>query len=471
MRQSTCGRLALTALVAVTVVGCGKSGTGDGGGKNKPVTFPYTPEGCNYTVAVPDASEDVSIDTELTGAEPVPKHIHVSWAGAPESTFAVSWATDLDTKLTRVLYGTDKAAVEAADAPGGGVKQQVGHTMILGSPLFTTQKTRVHEAHVCGLAADTTYYYKVGGKGAWSKVYDVATAPAPATPAPFKLALIGDSRSGPDVFAQIEQKVVAAGVDFQLFSGDFVDIAPNQSQWEQWFEGTNGAFATQDALATRPLMPVNGNHDVLSIYYVGQFALPQDVSPGELAQGEQWYSFDYANAHFMMLDTEANKLDAQADWMREDVKKIDRQKTPWLIAVFHKAPYTCGSKHQSDSVAPRATWQPVFDELKVDLVLTGHVHNYQRSVPIRGFKPGTTEGVEAASGPNKAPVAESGTVYVVSGGAGADLYGVDPASNCAFSYFTEKTHHYVIIDIADRTMKYRAYRLDGSELDSFDYTK
>ena len=122
-------------------------------------------------------------------------------------------------------------------------------------------------------------------------------------------------------------------------------------------------------------------------------------------------------------------------------------------------------------MAPRETWQPVFDKYKVDVALTGHVHNYQRSLPIRGFKPGTTDGQVVAAGPSGEPTAESGTVYVVCGGAAADLYGVDPPSSCEFSKFTEEIHHYAVIEIDDRSLKYRAVRLDGSEMDAFTYTK
>ncbi|MBK7583666.1 MAG: metallophosphoesterase family protein [Myxococcales bacterium] len=436
-----------------------------------PVSFPYTPEGCAYTVSPPELA-DVAMSSNATGGEPAPKHVHLSWAGPADSTFAVNWATDLDTKLTQVLYGPDKAEVEAAEGAGGKVKRQLGHTMQLGSPLFLDQKLRVHETHVCGLAANTTVYYKVGGPGAWSRVFDVATAPARGATDKFKFTVSGDSRSGADIFAKIQEQAAAQGIDFQIFTGDFIDNTTNQSHWEALFEGKTGAYSTEDMLATRPLMPVNGNHDNLSVYYLGQFALPQELSPGEGAQGEAWYSFDYGNAHFLMLDSEAAKLDAQADFMREDVKKVDRAKTPWLFAVFHTTPYTCGSKHQGDSLAPRATWQPVFDELKVDVVLAGHVHNYQRSVPIRGFAPGTTDGVEAASGPKKIPVNESGTVYVVSGGASGDLYGVDPPTSCpSFAYLTEKVNHSLTLEVEDRTLRYKALRLDGTELDSFEYTK
>lgn len=451
-------------------VACGDEATST---KSEPVlTFPYRPQGCDYDVSPPTAIEEAGGHTNRFGAEPAPKHLHVSWAGPTQSTVAVSWSTDLDTHATQVLYGTDKAAVEAAEGPDDAVTLATGHTMLFGSPLFKDQKTRQHEVHVCGLSPDTVYYYKAGGPSHWSAVYDVATAPLPMTSGPFTFAVTGDARGTGDIFAQIQQKLSGHGIDFQIFTGDFIDNPTDQTHWEMLFEGKSGSFATQDLIATRPLMPVNGNHDNLGIYYVGQFALPQQVSEGEGAQGEEWYSFDYANAHFVMLSSEGGaQLEAQAKFLDEDLAKVDRSKTPWIFAVFHRAAYTCGSKHQSDSVAPRSTWQPLFDKYAVDVVFTGHVHNYQRSLPIRGFQAGTTDGIVAAAGSNGEPVAESGTVYVVSGGAALDLYGVDPASSCEFSHTTEETHHYVLVDIDGKKLGYRALRLDGSEMDAFTYTK
>jgi predicted phosphodiesterase len=462
----------LTAAAVALAVGC--SGEDAEKTTQKPpaeLTFPYTPQGCGYEVALPDAVEEASGHQDVTGSDPAPKHIHVSWAGPSESTVAMSWATDLDTLLTEVVYGSDKAAVEAADGASGSVKLASGHTMLFGSPLFATQKMRVHEVHVCGLEPDTTYYYKVGGAGHWSQVYDTATAPAPGTAAPFRFAVAGDSRGSGDIYAQLAERIMSQGADFQIFTGDFIDNTANQSHWEQFFEGTSGSFATQDLLATRPLMPVNGNHDNLSVYYVGQFALPQQVSPGEEAQGEEWYSFDYANAHFVMLSSEGTNKTEQTAFLEEDLSKVDRAKTPWVFVSFHRAPYTCGSAHQGDSVAPRENWQPVFDKYKVDIVFTGHVHNYQRSLPIRGFQTGTTDGEVAQAGPNGEPVNESGTVYVVSGGATPSLYGTDPASSCYFSKYTEEVQNYVMVDVDDHTLTYKALRIDGSEMDSFSLTK
>ena len=206
--------LGLAALVLL-VSGCSQDSSEAKKKPTGPLTFPYRPESCSYDVAIPDSAADASGHLDKVGADPTPKHIHVSWAGAPESTFAVNWATDADTLLTEVLFGKDKAAVEAADGPGASVTRARGHTMQLLSPLFQGQMARVHEVHVCGLAADTTYYYKVGGKGSWSAVYDVATAPAPGASAPFKFAITGDSRGTGDIFAQLQEQLSGQGIDFK----------------------------------------------------------------------------------------------------------------------------------------------------------------------------------------------------------------------------------------------------------------
>ena len=114
-------------------------------------------------------------------------------------------------------------------------------------------------------------------------------------------------------------------------------------------------------------------------------------------------------------------------------------------------------------------WQPLFDEFGVDLVLNGHNHSYERNVPIRGFNAGTSEGTIQTAGTNGIPLAANGTMYVVSGGAGAPLYELEPAT--PYTVVSESTHHYIIIEIEGKTMRYTASRLDGTELDAFEYTR
>jgi hypothetical protein len=254
-------------LVCLAALGCSE----DTGKVDKntnitgPTSFPYTPNGCSYEVNVPAALEEAAGHLDEVGTDPAPKHVHVSWAGPVESTFAVVWTAGLDTKLSQVLYGTDEAAVQAADGPTDGVSLQVGHSMLYGSTLFADQKQRAHEAHVCGLQPETTYYYKVGGAGNWSAVYDVTTGVAPGTAKKFRIALTGDSRNETAVWAEVQEKVSAEAPDLQIFSGDAVNIGVDTNQWAAFFEATTGTFAAQDVLASVPFMGVNGNHDNLSV--------------------------------------------------------------------------------------------------------------------------------------------------------------------------------------------------------------
>lgn len=447
----------------------------------------YTPEGCDYDVTTPEVEHALAGGTGV-GPEPFVDHVHASWAGPSHSTFAVNWRTDNLTLGTQLLYGTDRAAVEAAEEEGGSVRLQRGHTMRYASFIdlgsvdredaeaMARVGTRVHEAHVCGLDPSTTYYYKVGNPGHWSQVYDVSTGPAPGTKEPFRFAVSGDSRNRVNIWAAVQKAILDAGADFQIHSGDAVNIGPIQEQWDQFFEATSGGVAAQDVLARVPFMMANGNHDILAINYLAQFAFPQEESEGESSEGMEWYHLDYGNARLLFLnDTTANDTIItryQRNWLRENLRSLDREKTPWVFVVHHKPTYSCGSTHGSDT-SLRAAWQPVFDEFKVDVVFNGHVHNYERSRPIRGFQEGSNAGVVAASGERGVPVLvdgePSGTVYVVSAGAGAPLYG--SGTDCYHTQVGESVEHYAIVDIEDRTLWFRAYRLNGSIIDEFTITK
>src|SRR6185503_11028350 len=115
--------------------------------------------------------------------------------------------------------------------------------------------------------------------------------------------------------------------------------------------------------------------------------------------------------------------------------------------------YSCGGSHGSD-LDLRAGWQPIFDAHKVDIVFSGHDHLYERSRPIRGLT-GTDPVLAEATMDDAAPVAESGTIYVVTGGAGAPLYDID--ASCNHTFVTEKTRNYAIVELDGRSMSFTAY--------------
>ena len=444
------------------------AGTGGDSGcmAPKPTSFPYEPGCCGYQVAIPTVAESGFNDGKGTGK---PDHVHVGLAGPSESTFAVNWRTANDTTATELLLGTDKAAVTAANAATATVQLVAGHHFLYGSASDGTNKTRAHEAHACGLKPATEYFYKVGGAGVWSEVYPLTTAPALGSSDAIRFAVIGDSRNDPTTFAKIEEAIAAQAPDLQVFTGDAVATGAVQTQWNAWFEATTGNFKVQSLLASAPFMPVNGNHESLAINYAAQFIMPQVVEPDEKAEGEAYYSFDYGNAHFIALNdtpTSGATSGPQLAWLEANLQAVDHKKTPWVFAMHHQSTYSCGGSHGSN-VKLRSAWQPLFDKYKVDIVFSGHDHLYERSKPIRGLS-GTT-GIVAQAGPKGTPVKGSGTLYLVSGGAGAPLY--TAKDSCTHTYVAESTRNYAIVDITGTKIHVKTSRLDGSVLDEFDFTK
>lgn len=445
------------------------------------MTLRYTPEGCDYEVHTPE-TESAERGGDVMGSMP-PRHVHVGWAGSTASTFNVVWESDVETTAGGVLYGLDADDVASADAVTDGVSEASGHTFVYRAArdsLMPTELVRMHEVHVCGLEPDTTYHYKVGHPGAWSDVHAFATGPVLGSTAPFRFATLGDSRgNGMNDWPVAQRALMEAGVDFQMFNGDAVFFGVLQTEWDEWFEASIDDFVVTDHFARTPFMVSNGNHENLAVNLIAQFAMPQDLSAGEVV-AEEWYSFDYGNAHFVVLNDsvldDAILETEEAEWLRADLEAVDRDVTPWVFVTHHKATYTCMSMHSPNQVT-REAWQPIFDEMEVDVVLFGHNHVYERSRPIRGLDDGeavladaTAEGLPTFAAAGAGSGEPSGTLYVLSGAVGAPLYEV--SDTCPTSFLAAATSNYVVVDIADRTLTVTAYETQsGAELDRFTYTK
>jgi hypothetical protein len=338
---------------------------------------------------------------------------------------AMVWRTDADTLATRVEYGADTTYGATA----------TGASWLLG---VEGAAGRVHEAHLCDLTPGTTYHYRVGGAGNWSEDATFTTAPTPGQAAPFRFAVTGDSRDNQDTWGLVLDAMEAHAPDFYLFSGDAVDLGVNMTEWDAWFE------AGQGHIDHRPLMFAHGNHEFQVQNYYALFSQPGN---------EQWFSFDYADAHFVVLnDTVATAGDRelQAAWMEND---LGATAAKWRFALHHMPAYSSCTTHGSNAEL-QDLWSPVEEAGGVVLDFTGHNHNYERSYPLR-------DGAQTT--------AELGTTYVVAAGAGADLYGNDLSN--AFTEVAEITQNFVIVDVTDGTLTLTAYDLGGNVIDTFTTTR
>jgi 3',5'-cyclic AMP phosphodiesterase CpdA len=120
-----------------------------------------------------------------------------------------------------------------------------------------------------------------------------------------------------------------------------------------------------------------------------------------------WYSFDHGMTHFIQLDTETDLghglispdgvggpagedsgpfsqiMNAQTDWLSQDLASVNRTKTPWVVVSGHR-PWYISNKNTSSSVCLNCqiVFEPLFYQYNVDLVLSGHVHAYERNAPV-----------------------------------------------------------------------------------------
>lgn len=67
-------------------------------------------------------------------------------------------------------------------------------------------------------------------------------------------------------------------------------------------------------------------------------------------------------------------------WLQEELKRVDREKTPWLIVLMHVPIYNSNEAHYMEGESMRAVYESWFVHYKVDVVFAGHVHAYERSV-------------------------------------------------------------------------------------------
>ena len=409
----------------------------------------------------------------------------------------LSWQTDEPTH----------GAVTLIDAKGG--SRRVDSTTLGIS----------HEVELHGLAADTAYRYfamaadgRAEGNVSQSAVF--RTAPKPSSlKTPFRFAVLSDSRSGVDVGEAsyggsnrrvLSQHLLAAyhrGARLVIFPGDLIDgyttvAADYRNQLLAWKR------TVQPIAAFLPIYEGMGNHEALLRAWQGGWAAdklgeqsaealfarafvnPRNgprPAPGAPPYLENVYSFDFANAHFVVLNSnywfrshfDARRHPAGRGGYREGW--IDSRQLGWLdqdlaaarlrgqhLFVFTHEPSFPNGGHVADAmyyrgkvptvVERRNRFWRVLVKHRVLAAFFGDEHNYSRTLIDRNVDPRFDHPIWA----------------IISGGAGAPFY----AQNTGLPWSSQvkcfsAQQHFVIVSVTGACVRIEAIGLDGTRLDRF----
>ncbi|MCQ2404869.1 MAG: metallophosphoesterase family protein, partial [Clostridia bacterium] len=360
--------------------------------------------------------------------------------------------------------------------------------------------THIYKAKLDSLDFGKTYSYRVGDTalGTYSPVYTFTTRPQ--TVSDFSFIYTADTQ--PSCFDGLGYLGVnalfnkafakAPNAQFLVSGGDFVYCSDEgQSSITVWRNVINGGNnkntgAAGSLFASHPWFIANGNHDANKVQ---QFLNNKVTGTGD---ANDYYSYDYGDAHFVVLDSGHNgSLDtAQLNWLSSDLASTTKK---WKVLFLHFSLYCTTDRDlgvDKTTLAERSDRQTllnIIDTNKVDLVVSAHVNeSYYTSYPLKGGAktadvPTKTGGVDCYTSP-------SGTIYMQNGGSGlgSDLKGGNKGKlntntqdvNVGFRNRIGTVLRdaevgyeasYAVFDVSSTTLKVNRYYLD-SGLNSVLYT-
>lgn len=251
----------------------------------------------------------------------------------------------------------------------------------------------------------------------------------PDRPPLTRIAVAGDVGTGEDAAyatgAAMDVREGSVEYDALLLLGD--NVYPNGDP-DQLDRTVYQPFADVLDDSTQ-VLAVLGNHDVRDDN--------ADAHAAALGMPARWYATTIDDVLVLSLDSNQPDNPDQLAWLETTLANND---ATWIIATMHHPPYSGGYHGSSDNV--RNAFSPLLEAHRVDLVLAGHEHDYQRFQPVNG------------------------TTYIVSG-AGAKLR---PAARAEFTEVAWSTHHFLDINIYPDEMTVTAINHDGEAFDAITLT-
>jgi hypothetical protein len=280
-----------------------------------------------------------------------------------------------------------------------------------------------HALRVDGLTPGTAYDYRVGGETGHFTT-------APADNRPFRFILYGDSRTDREAHAAVVRRMLSAPGEFLINTGDLVQSGANAMDWRDFFA------VEAPLLRDRCVFAAVGNHELARGDAAGEVAFLRYFAP--VHEGHELHrlydTFRWSNTRFFLLNAMDKWTGEERAWLRAELERArDEAGLAHRIAVLHWGPFSSGP-HGGNPALESGEVTSMMRDLKVDLVLAGHDHAYERG-----------EG--------------GGIRYVISGGSGAPLYPRKFEAKQTIAY--ESAHHFVEVAVDGDKVSLTARRPSG----------
>ena len=246
---------------------------------------------------------------------------------------------------------------------------------------------------------------------------------------------------------------------FFIIMGDLVDNGEHAYQWNEWFT------RIRPMITRIPVAPVPGNHETytsdwkvrMPLAYLHYFQLPEGAPE---KYRNQFYSFDYGDVHFVVLNNlmremeqfQPDMLQEQLAWFRADMEKTKKK---WKIVLMHKDVLRYGfltrKTPRTEGISEEGKiFMPLFDQYGVDVVLTAHLHTYRNRGRIYNF---------ARS--------DKGPLYILTGVAGDVRYpNLWKRHSLDVSLAPQpETNNYMVMEADGDGLKFSCYLPDGKKVD------
>lgn len=290
----------------------------------------------------------------------------------------------------------------------------------------------VYEANLTGLQPNTGYSYDVAVGRDRSATHRFKTFGTHQEKVTF--IAYGDTRTNPDRHAAVAANFMRHSPEFILHSGDLVARGAEYERWSrEFFDPLRGVIEEV------PMLPSIGNHEDDGATYLAYFREP--------GQNRFFYSCDIGPVHVLSVDYRSSKVtDEQYKYVERD---LEASRAPWKIVFVHAPMFNFGGHA---SLWGHEAYLPLFRRTKVDMVLAGHSHLYERFRPLV---------------PKDSPKAWA-IQHVTTGGGGAPLSASIPHPSLVQ---TVSTNHFMVLTATRDRIDARAIDADGREIDRFSLEK